>query len=414
MPRSRRLSEARRSRGWACLVAAAFVVGSACNTAPRASNTTSRVAPRAVLVSQPIVAVPSTIDYTGKTDVTAQLQSFIDGLDDGVLVRFHRNGRYRVEGSLFVTNRTSMTFDGQGATIFATTPGTLERSQWWITGGENIVFRNIKVDGANPHAGTGEDAYNKQREKQHGFRFEATNGVELDHVTVTDTYGDFVYLGRFVADPTTNVWIHDCIFKRNGRQGISLVAATGVIIERNYFSDTRRATIDLEPNGPGQGVYDAFILNNKVGRGRLLFIASHGAGPVSDIVVSGNQLHNHVMTTDVMSSPGQRRKNWVFTNNTSDMVSHNRPIRFIDVDGVLVSGNKQPISGSAEGVTLWNVCGGKVVNNTFGAGKQVVRIGKICSATLVMPTMPVISGRTRCRCSRSVAGRSPRASPPSR
>jgi hypothetical protein len=354
---------------------------------------TERVAHRAVLVSQPVVLVPATIDYTGTKDVTDLLQSFIDGLDDGVLVRFHHNGRYRVEGTLFVTNKT-LTVDGQGATIFATTPGTLERSQWWITGGEDIVFRNIKVDGANPFAGVGDRAYNLKREKQHGFRIEGVDGIELDHVTVTDTYGDFVYVARFVQDTTTNVWIHDSTFRRNGRQGISLVAATGVIIERNYFSDTRRATVDLEPNGPGQLVSQVFIINNTIGRGRLMFIASHGRGPVNDIVISGNQLHHHIMSTDVMSSPGQRRKNWIFTKNTSDTVSHNRTIRFIVVDGVLVSGNKQPISGSAEGVDLIYVCGGKVVNNIFGAGKQVVRTGPTCSATLVVPTEPIIPGRT--------------------
>jgi len=391
MPRSRRLSEARRARRWVGSVAVALVACAACGATRNAQ--TDNIAPRAVLVSQPVVPVPSTIDYTGKSDVTDALQSFIDGLDDDVLARFHRNGRYRVEGTLFVTNRT-LTFDGQGATIFATTPGTLERSQWWITGGENIVFRNMKVDGANPFAGVSDRAYDPKKEKQHGFRIEGVDGIELDHVTVTDTYGDFVYVARFVQDTNTNVWIHDSTFARNGRQGIALVAATGVIIERNKFTDTRRATIDLEPNGPGQLVSDVFILNNSIGRGRLLFVASHGKGPVNDVVIEGNQLHNHTMSTDVMSPKGERRKNWIFRNNTSDTVSYNRPIRFISVDGVLVSGNKQPISGSAEGVTLMYVCGGKVVNNKFGSGKQVNRIGPTCSATLVEPTEPDIQGRT--------------------
>ncbi len=347
----------------------------------------------AVLVSQPVVYVPSSIDYTGQKDVTDALQSFIDNLDDGLLVRFHRGGRYRVEGTLFVTNK-SLTFDGQNATIFATTPGTLERSQWWITGGERIIFRNIIVDGANPHAGMGDNAYNKAREKQHGFRIEGVAGIELDHVKVTDTYGDFVYVARFVQDTTTNVWIHDSTFKRNGRQGIALVAATGVIIERNTFSETRRSTIDLEPNGPAQLVSTVFVLNNTVSRGRLLFIASHGSGPVNDIVISGNRLPKHVMSIDVMAPSGQRRKNWIVTNNTSDTVSYGRPIRFIAVDGVLVTGNRQPISGPAEGVRLSNVCGGKVVNNVFGSGKQVVRYGPTCSAVLVVPTEPAIPGRS--------------------
>ncbi len=371
-----------------------MVVATALSTGTAHTSGSDRAALHAVLVSQPVVLVPSTIDYTGKSDVTNALQSFIDGLDDGVLVKFRPNGRYRVEGTVFVTNASQLTFDGQNATIFATTPGTLERSQWWITGGDNIVFRNMKVVGANPHAGVADNAYNPKYEKQHGFRIEGVDGIELDHVTVSDVYGDFVYVGRFVADPSTNVWIHDSTFRRNGRQGISLVAATAVIIERNTFTDTRRGTIDLEPNGPGQTVDDVFILNNTIGRGRLMFIASHGLGPVNDIVVSGNRLPNHLISIDVMSPTGQRRKNWIVSNNTSSLVAHGRPIRFIGVDGVLVTGNTQPISTTAEGVTLVNVCGGTVVKNVFGRGPQVVRQGPTCSATLVTPTLPVIPGRS--------------------
>jgi len=343
-------------------------------------------------MSQPVVFVPANIDFTGKTDVTNALQSFIDNVDNGVNVQFHKNGKYRVNGTLFVTNKMSITFDGQNATIFAKTPGSLERSQWWITGGGGLIFRHFAVRGANPHAGLADNAYDPTREKQHGFRIEGVDGIELDHVTVTDVYGDFVYVGRFVADPSTNVWVHDSTFSRNGRQGLSLVAAVGVIIERNSFSDTRRGTIDLEPNGPNQSVSDAFILNNTIGAGRLLFLASHGKGPVTDIVVSGNHLHKHPMTIDVVPLANQRRKNWIVQNNTSDTVSNLRPIRFVNTDGVLVSGNVQPVAGKQPPVELDNVCGAQITGNTFGLGK-VLRKGPTCNAVLVVPKEPAIPGR---------------------
>ena len=347
----------------------------------------------AVLVStQPVVPVPASIDSTGKTDVTNALQSFIDNADNGDLVRFHHNGHYRVEGTLFVTDKT-LTFDGQNATIFATTRGTLERSQWWITGGGGIVFRNLIVRGANPFAGTSDKAYDPRYEKQHGFRIEGVDGIELSHVTVTDVYGDFVYVARYVDTPSTNVWIHDSTFTRNGRQGISLIAADGVIIERNNFSETRRGTIDLEPNGPNQVDSNIFILNNTIGTGRLFFIASHGKGPVSNIVVSGNQLHKHSMTIDVVPIPNQRRANWIVTNNTSDTSSNTRPIRFMYTDGLLVSGNTQPVAGKVAPVELDYVCGAQITNNVFGAGK-VLKTGPTCNATLVVPKQPAIPGRS--------------------
>ena len=60
------------------------------------------------------------------------------------------------------------------------------------------------------------------------------------------------------------------------------------------------AEVAVEPNGPNQIVSNVFILNNTIGAGRLFFIASHGKGPVNNIVVSGNRLHQHVLSIDVV------------------------------------------------------------------------------------------------------------------
>ena len=343
-------------------------------------------------MAQPVVFVPATIDFTGKTDVTNVLQAFIDNVDNDRIVRFHLNGRYRVDGTLFVTNKSSITFDGQNSTIFATTRGNLERSQWWITGGGGLIFRRFVVKGANPHAGTADNAYVAALEKQHGFRIEGVEGIELDHVTVTDVYGDFVYVARYIEDDSTNVWIHDSTFRRNGRQGIALVSVDGVIMERNVISDTRRGTIDLEPNGPNQSVTNAFIINNTVGVGRLFFIASHGKGPVSGIVISGNHLHKRAFTLDDVPPKNQRRQNWIISNNTSDATSYQRPLRFIDTDGVRVSGNTQPVSGTVPAVELTNVCGAQITGNHFGA-TTLLKHGPTCSAVITVPTMPQIPGR---------------------
>ena len=399
MPRGGQGPRARnRLRQTTWILAAVLVSGASCSGVSNSHDSGNPQVPapsgdrRVVLTAQPIAFVPSSIDFTGAADVTKALQAFIDNTDNGSIVRFHKNGRYRVEGTLFVTNKT-LTFDGQNATIFATTAGTLERSQWWITGGGGIIFRNMIVHGANPHAGLADNAYDPKREKQHGFRIEGVDGIELSHVTVTDVYGDFVYVARFVEEPSTNVWIHDSTFARNGRQGISLIAATGVIIERNTFTDTRRGTIDLEPNGPNQSVSTVFLLNNTIGAGRLFFIASHGKGPVNDIVISGNHLHKHLMTIDVVPPVGERRQNWIVTNNTSDSTANTRPIRWVNTDGLLVTGNSQKVVVTQPSVELTNVCGAKVANNAFGT-KLVSVHGPTCNATLVVPKQPAIPGRS--------------------
>ncbi len=388
-----------RTRNQALLLAAILVVATACASAANGESAQNSrgldrgAGGRAELMStQPVVYVPNSIDYTGTTDVTNALQSFIDQVDNGSDVRFHPNGNYRVEGTLFVTDKT-LTFDGENSTFFATTRGTLERSLWWISGGGGIIFRNLTVRGANPYAGLANNAYNPALAKQHGFRIEGVAGIELSHVTVTDVYGDFVYVARYAGIPSTDVWIHDSTFVKNGRQGISLVAATGVIIERNTFSQIRRGTIDLEPNGPNQSVSDVYILNNSVGSGRLLFVASHGLGPVNGIVISGNRLHGHALTLDDVPPTGEHRENWIVENNTSDTISDQRPIRFVDTNGVLVSGNTQPVSAKVPAVELDYDCGTQITGNTFG-GAKVFQQGPTCKAVLTIPPVPVIPGRS--------------------
>ena len=102
---------------------------------------------------------PQSIDATGRADDTKALQAFLNRVPNGRVIQFRRGGRYRVDGTLFLRNRHDLTIDGDGATVFATTRGGRNRAQWWIKDGSQIVFRNLSVQGANPHGGVGEDAY---------------------------------------------------------------------------------------------------------------------------------------------------------------------------------------------------------------------------------------------------------------
>jgi hypothetical protein len=339
------------------------------------------------------VVVPRSIDATGRADDTKALQAFINKVPNGSTVEFARGGRYRIDGTLFLRNRRNLTFDGRGALVFAKARGGPDRAQWWIKSGSQIAFRNLSVRGANPHGGVSKGAYVRKLETQHGFRFEGTNGVELDHVRVTDVYGDFVYLGRDKKKRSTrNVWIHDSTFLRDGRQGIAVTSATNVIIEHNNFNDTRRSTVDLEPNSRSWRVSNVFVLHNTVGKGRLLFIASHGQGPVDNVVISGNRLLGHPLTIDVLPPGTQRRSNWVVTDNVSNTVVRSRPMRFAGIDGLVVSGNTQRVTGRQPGVVVNGDCGTRVSNNQFGTG-NVVQHGTRCAAALTVPKAPRLLGR---------------------
>ena len=348
--------------------------------------------------SRRVVPVPASIDPTGRVDVTKSMQRFLASVPSGRDISFRKGAHYRIEGTLFIRHRKRITIDGNGATVFARTRGGPARSQWWIKGGTRIIFRNLIVRGANPNAGTGDDAYVRKLETQHGFRFEGVNGAELDHVQVHDVYGDFVYIGRGRDRvPSRDVWVHDSRFSRNGRQGISVTAASNVVIERNHLDQTRRSTIDLEPDARSALVSNVFILNNTVGKGHLLFLASHGRGPVDNVVVSGNQLLGHSLTPSTPYRRGTARLlRSVIVNNVSDTPAPQRPLRFFGIDGLVVRGNRQLVTGDQPGVVLNGVCGAHVSGNQFGSGGTRQDTPQ-CNAPLTVPKLPAIAGRRTTR-----------------
>jgi hypothetical protein len=139
-------------------------------------------------------------------------------------------------------------------------------------------------------------------------------------------------------------------------------------------------------------VSNVFILHNTVGQGRLMFIASHGQGPVDDVVISGNVLHGHDLTMDALPPEGERRSNWVVADNVSDTVVRHRPMRFFGIDGLVVKDNTQRVAGGDPGVVLTDDCGTVVSGNQFGHG-GVVRHGARCAAPLAFPAVPLIPGR---------------------
>jgi Right handed beta helix region len=363
----------------------------------------------------PVVAAPTAagvravaaIDTTGRADVTTELQALIDRTPDGGVVRLEPGATYRVEGTLALAERHSLRIEGSGARIVATTTAVRLRRHLQITGGSNLVVSDLEIQGANPHAGLDDRGYVPELEGQHGISLEGVTDVELDRVHIHDTYGDHVYVSRHPKDRrwSDGVWIHDSTFERSGRQGIAVVAAKDVVIERNSFADMRRATVDLEPNGQGWGAENVHILDNTVGRGRLLFVAAGGGGPVNQVVIARNQLRGRPMNFWVTPPENQRRQRFWIVDNASDTAAATAPLRFTRADGVMVHGNRQPIRGVGEPLAnATDSCDVAVMANDTAPGTLALGgQSRQCSFTLPVepPAPPSVAGRGR-----------PRAAPP--
>ena len=346
----------------ALVLAAALVLSGCLKTAPT-------VNPPAVRVVQ----VPTSIDGTGRTDVSRPFSAFLATVPDGSTIELVPNAQYRMESTWVLPSRRGLTVDGKNAKIFSTTPGDRTRSNIVVQGGSDIVFRNLRVQGANPYAGSAlREAYQATKEAQNGFTLQGVHRITLDNVTVTDTYGDFVEVTRqYGADWSENVLITGSHFARNGRQGITLMGARNVVITGNTMSDMARATFDIEPGrGTGWGVEHVVILNNDVSRGRLFFVAAAGHGPANDVTVQGNRLHGMALQVFVQDADGGTRYDWKVLNNTSDLPltnPHQAAMQFWRVNGVDVHGNYQIFKKGIPmyGVKTYNSCRLALASNSY-------------------------------------------------
>lgn len=352
------------------LVAAAVLLAAGLAAAPLAT-------------ADPPYMPPATVDATGTTDATDALLAFIDSVPDGSTIAFPAGANYRIDGTLDIQYRHNLTFEGNGARFFARSLGDRTRRHFRFLGGSDIVVRDVVVVGASLVAGVGDHAYDRYREAQHGFMFSGVDTAELDGVTVTDIYGDFVYVGKDYGTGawSKNIWVHDSVFERNGRQGIAVTAGRDVLIEDSRISEIRRATLDLEPNGPKGGAIGITFRNNEVGRGRLLFLAAVGqAGQVRDVKITGNTLRGKVMNMNVHAPDGTRRSNFLIADNVSDR-KFGSPLghlmKFHAVDGVTVTGNYQEIQDGREvvGVRTEDSCLVVVAGNTFPGASAESEIG---------------------------------------
>jgi hypothetical protein len=342
------------------------------------------------------VEVPASIDATGDTDVTDAMRAFLASIPDRAVIQFPPRARYRVEDTLALDERYGLTFEGNGATFFATTPGGPERSHWLLSGGAQLVFRDLIIRGPRP--GDGEPGTVDDRPGQHAFRIDGSYGVELDDVEVSDIYGDFVHLARGEDElAAESVWVHDSRFERNGGNGFVAESARNIVIEQNSIDATGGTTIDLEPNSNVWGVQNVHIIDNRVAAGGSLFLSSYGNGPVEDVVVSGNRLSDLVLGIDVKPPKNDRRARFYILDNTSDTQAETAPLRFTQVDGIVIRDNEQPVSSPDEpGILTQDVCGIAVKNNDFGRATKAVEVeGEACdglAAPVDLPPVPAIAG----------------------
>ena len=92
-----------------------------------------------------------------------------------------------------------------------------------------------------------------------GVALYGVKDVRIEDITVSETGGDGLYVGALrggKGGPSQDVFVRNCVFEKNLRQGVSVISVDGLEMDRCVMRETKgalpEAGIDFEPNGPDE------------------------------------------------------------------------------------------------------------------------------------------------------------------
>jgi hypothetical protein len=309
----------------------------------------------------PEVLVPASIDATGASDVSDALAAFVDAVPDGSTIAFQPAGRYRLGRAIRLEDRHRLSFTGHGAQLDIA-GCDIDDSGFVIDHlTSDVAIRDLTIVGDDVGGGTA-DAFTPGCESAAGVAVYSGRNVEIAGVTIEQVRSECLYVDAGGPDYTwaDGVWFHDSTCTRNGRMGVAIAGANGVMIERVTFSDVGMFVLDIEPYDIRGGATKVTFRANTVERYGLSplqtqwFVAAEGVpgSLVEGLTVTGNHvLAGAPRTPNTATDAGlattirvPRRRHIVFTDNTTTVEGRGPALFFAHIDGLTVSGNVQPLT----------------------------------------------------------------------
>jgi hypothetical protein len=355
--------------------------------APAAVSANSAAAAPAPGGGQTFV-VPPSIDATGVTDVSDQLNDWLarETTDGRPLTpnRIVLRGIFRVEYGLTLGSSgrdplhpgvdwytrnyveldlTQAALIQTDATPYSVAPElervTEPRRRWGaplltVYRGEGVKVRGGALLGSNRFG-----RYSWFREPWHGVEVVGTAGLQLVGLRIEDVWGDFVYLNHWGRHPARNVVLAGGRYDGNGRQGITMNSVAGLEIAGVEFRDVQRMLFDHEPGRNG-GLTDLDIHDSWGDSGRLGFVnfRSIESTPFGNITIRNHRLEQGHFRINV-DNGGVQRQGFTLTNNASEADGpYDRAAPLIQVggpnggfDGVTIQHNRDV--GANTSAALW-------------------------------------------------------------
>ena len=305
----------------------------------------SLVRPFPAPVTTHTVTVPAAIDATGKTEVSAALNSFIETVPDGSIISFPTGATYLLDKCIIIGSRHNLVFEGNGTTLRAgsNAKGNDAFATPFVVGyspdhpNTDIVVHDFIIIGNSRTPGI----YIARSEFQSSLSAAYSKRVEIYNITGSAAPGDFLR-----CEQADEIWVHDCHALTVGRNGISVTEGSDILVERVAFDISGHCTFDIEPNYANDVCSDITLRNNTAGKWGYAFLAlgSNAGGPIDKIVVDNNTVTAGSIKAYIGNSvPTKRMTRITFTNNKGTIVAG--PVFYSNyVDGLTVTGNVQPLS----------------------------------------------------------------------
>jgi hypothetical protein len=309
--------------------------------------------PRATPTRQ--VEVSGSIDPTGRTDVSREMQRFVDSVPDDSVINFPAGATYRLDGNgIVLDGRRDLVFSGKQVRLLGSGCGVTD--SLFVIGrhgpSSGIRIHGFQLVGDNPGAGTA-DGYEAGCEFQMGVAVYGSQDIEVAGVTVDAVRGDCLYVGGG-GDPwdwSSDVTFRDSVCNGPGRMGVAVVAGRRVSVERIDVKGVGISAFDIEPNVAREGAADIRFVDNTVGSFGVardwnpswLFEANGDPDAiVRDVVVQGNRLWDQPL---FVKAQVPNRFDISVLGNSSTVPADGPVMYFRDTIGVVVRENDQPLTG---------------------------------------------------------------------
>ncbi len=228
------------------------------------------------------VGPPSSIDSSCRTDVSEQLQAWLNTLKAGSTWHVRPGACYLVNDGIDIFEPDHLTIDGG---TFERTTSETDWSTIDVVGGSYTTLEHMRIKG--PHMA---HTYLAPHAFESGIILTGTISTTLHDISVYDVWGDALTLSPFraggrlhdesgdIVRPNEDLTVDGFDVDGTGRAGMGLISVVGATIRNVTMSNIADDDFDLEADQPTEQSRRITIDGCSVAPGGLLFFSNQGLG----------------------------------------------------------------------------------------------------------------------------------------